>query len=377
MILLTDCHTVEEGQLKLRWLDEKINGGHLFQKPMSMAPECIYFPYIISNKKKQYIAIMHKKGENPSILIKGLGSERRENCMVTRRALRDLIAYMLNETPPPEALADRAAFHVQRLIGCQPEDHICGGRGSEPSPTWDEKEERFVEWDPDSRETWCAPLREFELSNQLGKRLESYARYTYPHVETAYRWRTHDPATAPREGDRVPYFFVFIAADAKGKRTHEKVSARARAPYEIAGLCTTGTEVLDREFYFARKFQTPMKSLLRMFNVDEALISKAFDLSRYTFIRLMQGDVQVRTIRVDDGSAPWPGVWQTERTAKAIPRLQRGKHVVDVLGMLTPAVAGGAPAAAAAAAAGEPPSHPRVEEPRAPSPPGDVASSIR
>lgn len=301
-----------------------VNHRGLFPKPMEMAGECVYGPYMIGDEKKAYAAVKHVRGKKPVVLRRGMASDRREYPIVTRRALQDLLDFMLHHKPSPDAVLRRAEFHVQRLLGVDPANFL--GPDAKPADAKD-KDGKPI-WTTDDPATWSAPIREFEMTNQIAKRLENYARDTFSHVEVAFRWRAHNAATAPREGDRVPYYFVWTAPDAKGRRTDEKVSSRARAPYDVAGLGPEGTDVLDRGFYLERKFEKPMRKLLHMYQVPEMLVDEVFALERYTYTRLVSSDVSVRTYRDESGKL------KTDRIATAVAKLHKPTRKVNVLEML-------------------------------------------
>ncbi len=191
----------------------------------------------------------------PYVMVKGLQNVRREVPIVTQNAMNEIIESVLARGGDVAVAIACAKEHLQHLLD------------------------------------GTTPFEHFEMSQSLGRRLATYARGMLPHVEVAFRWMAKDPAKAPREGDRVPYYFAWMPPPPMGRggvrvANKRKMWEYARAPDEMLETGKGGLEPLGREVYVERKFEKPVTNLLKMLGATPEQIEEVFDLDLYDYVRI-------------------------------------------------------------------------------------------
>jgi DNA polymerase delta subunit 1 len=186
----------------------------LFKSPNDLELEKVYYPYFLYSKKR-YAAKMWIKNKADEIVfdsidIKGLQVVRRDNTPYVRECCKEVLDIIL-ESNNPESAKETARKRAVELLDGQ------------------------------------VPMEKLILSQKLA---DSYVSNNLAHVKVRDKIKLREPGSEPQSGDRVQY--VLIMADS------EKQCDKAEDPSWVKKKNLR----LDYQYYFSKKFITPICDLL-------------------------------------------------------------------------------------------------------------------
>lgn len=143
----------------------------LFDKPNQLNFENVYYPYLLVNKKR-YGGQMWMNADKPNdeIKVRGLESQRRDNCRLVSTTQKRCMDLILKQGDPDAALKF-AQHQIQRLLMGQ------------------------------------VDMYDLIISGQLSKYQSEYA-LPQPHAEVRELMEKRNPGSGPKIGDRVPYVLI-------------------------------------------------------------------------------------------------------------------------------------------------------------------------
>lgn len=153
-----------------------------FKAPMKLLFEKVYWPYLLSGKKRycgwKYMAV-DKPGRLDS---KGYENVRRDNCPLLRNGLENVFQVLMRDMDPGKAT--RVGRRIFERIANQE-----------------------------------VPMDELIISKTLS---EGYAQDSHVHVKVAQYLQQHNPLLAPQIGDRVPYVIIKLPGETRATKGYEK-----------------------------------------------------------------------------------------------------------------------------------------------------------
>jgi DNA polymerase elongation subunit (family B) len=153
-----------------------------FKKPMKLAFEKVYYPYLLQAKKR-YTGMKYLKPEAPEgVDTKGFEAIRRDNCAILRNTVLAIFKVLLETMDISRAL--RIALNSFKLIA----------------------EQRV-------------PLEDLIISKQLG---DDYKSENLIQVQVAKYLEENYPLLAPQVGDRVPYVVVKTKNETRNTKAYTK-----------------------------------------------------------------------------------------------------------------------------------------------------------
>jgi DNA polymerase elongation subunit (family B) len=276
--------TVERAHALGAKMVAKINGHGLYAKPMAIAAECLYWPYLFK-KPKMYAARRWEAGvDEPKTKEAGSVTKRRDNAKFVSRVNGQFIATLMRV-----AAHDRAGGIAQATqIVRQANSDLLNDRVS---------------------------LADLTITMRLSKRPAAYKNPNTTHLRVVKLWAEARPGDEPKVGDRVP-FVVVRTREEVDTRKEAKVADKARPPFmvtwtppaaaavgggeasaPVAPEQTTWRERPDGEFYVQKKLRYPIESVLSML-VPQAECDALFDIRNYD--RVVFSSIHKRTIQLHD-----------------------------------------------------------------------------
>ena len=198
-----------------------------FREVLSLEFEKVYCPYLLI-RKKHYAGMKYEESADnaPVLDAKGLALVRRDNCLMVRTTMKDVLNAVMRDANPMGAY-EIVKTQVDKLV------------------------EREVE------------LKELEISNFLRTDLQNDH---HPHLQVVAKMTRRHAFGIPRVGDRVPYV---ILEGAKGSQIYE----RAEHPRFVS---EQGLKV-DLEYYLRNQLQSRLEKVLLPLPIPsvEALFDEA------------------------------------------------------------------------------------------------------
>lgn len=153
-----------------------------FQKPINLAFEKIYYPYLLINKKRYIGGFWTREDKMDKVDAKGVESVRRDNCQMVAETVKELSNILMFERN-----VDKAVQYTKDLISDLLQNKI--------------------------------DMSKLVITKAYSKKAEDY-KAKQAHVELVKRIQQRTPDIAPQIGDRIPYVIVM---NMKGAKTYEKV----------------------------------------------------------------------------------------------------------------------------------------------------------
>jgi len=201
----------------------------IFEPPIKLEFEKVYFPYLLMAKKR-YAGMLWTKAETWDYMdCKGIETVRRDNCRLVKRVVQEVLNQLLIHGSREGAIS-----YAKKQIAMLLQNKI--------------------------------DVSDLVLSSQLGA-LKDYKNLNMPHIAVSQKMAKRDPLSAPKTGERVGYVYV---QGHKGAKAYE----RAEDPLYVLQNALP----LDTEYYLKNKLRLP---LTRIFSpvlggtsaVDEKLFS--------------------------------------------------------------------------------------------------------
>ncbi len=185
--------------------------SNIFPRPIKLEFEKIYFPFLLMAKKRYAGLLWTNPLMYDKLDAKGLETVRRDNCLLVRRMVDNILKLILIERNVQGAI-DYAKNIISELLQNK------------------------------------LDISMLVISKSLGKSADD-ADYSarQAHVELAMRMKKRDPGTAPNVGDRVAY--VIIQA-AKGAPAYEK----SEDPVYVL----ENNIPIDTEYYLHNQLSNPL-----------------------------------------------------------------------------------------------------------------------
>lgn len=200
-----------------------------FIDPIKLQFEKVYFPYLITAKKR-YAGLSWTNLERyDKIDCKGIETVRRDNCSMVGRVMNQILNLL---------------FTKRDFTGI----------------------EQFLRDEILKIENSTCDLRELIITKSYSK--ENYSTIL-PHVMLAERMRKQDPESAPKIGDRIPYLII----DTYDQKDNS-LSKRARSPIEV----NEKQLPIDVNYYVYTQLLRPVNRLLE--HIKEIDVKAIFNLNQ-------------------------------------------------------------------------------------------------
>jgi DNA polymerase delta subunit 1 len=195
----------------------------LFVRPISLAFEKIYYPYLLINKKR-YAGLYWTNAEKHDKLdVKGLENARRDNCGLVRNTMDRCLEFIIENRNIPGAV-EYAKNTVRDLL------------------------------------TNKVDLSLLIITKSLATAPEMYGS-KQAHVELALRMKKRDPGSAPVSGDRVPFVYILTEKNAKAfeKSEHPLYVMENNLP-------------IDANYYLEQQLRKPLERLFEHLIPDTSVL---------------------------------------------------------------------------------------------------------
>lgn len=214
---MVDLGTKDVGKaLELGGQMAKFVTDTLFSRPMELAFEKIYFPYLLLSRKR-YAGLYHTAvGGHDKLDVKGLELARRDNCPLTRETQERVLSIILEERNPLGAL-EYAKGVISDLVNNRTD------------------------------------ISKLIITKELRREPEMY-KTPSPHSALVQRIRERDKTASIVVGMRVPFVFV--------RRPGQKGSGRACDMAEDPSFAVANKLPIDSTYYIEHQILEPLCRVL-------------------------------------------------------------------------------------------------------------------
>lgn len=225
-----------------------------FKAPIKLEFEKVYYPYLLL-KKKHYAGLFWTKTDKHDKLdTKGLETVRRDNCLLLRTMMGNVLDRLLIKKDPKDAIEYTRGMIADLLQNRLDIGLLVISRAISKKTDNGEEEENDFGKSNTSKEN-DKGKRNFSKQSEYKKEEKKPAnqyKARLAHVELAEKMRKRDPANAPNIGDRIPYVIV---CGSKGSKNYENAEDPIYAMEHDLPI--------DYNYYIEKQIKPP---LLRIFS---------------------------------------------------------------------------------------------------------------